>query len=211
MNVVAHVAQGAAIVVGVLAWRVARLRPQHRPMAWWLVVASTADFVRWSLGWWLDVAPVPYSGAVRALYHADTALLMVEPVGLAAVALVVLAGAAPWHLAGAASAVWCVLAVGYGRGLRGRTVMRVVDVAIEAAALAVVAACGALWMRRRRWPTMTEILIAMYAAVRVSLLVAGPYAAEGGPWGQWWRGDGAQVSVIVASLVVHVAWLRSIR
>lgn len=207
-----HVGRALAVVVALLAWRVARRRPHHKPFATWLLVAALADIARWALGWPLDGAPVPYSGAARALFHIDQALVLVEPAGLVMVALCAIGRAgASLHVAGASALALSCMVAGYSHGLRGVGVMRWVYGSIEAAAILAVAAIAITWARRRAWPTMTEVLVALYAAVRVSLLIAGPYSAAGGPFGQWWRGDGAQVTVVLTSLAIHAAWLRAVK
>lgn len=206
-----HLGRVLAAIVAVMAWRVAKLRPQHRPLAWWLVAAALADLARWGLGLLLAAEPRPYAGAARVAFHADQALLLVEPVGLAAVAVLVLTGArtAPIHGLGAAALTWVALIAGYSRGLRG-AVMRYVYGGVEVAALLATAVAATLWAKQRRWPSMTEILLAVYVSVRVSLLTVGPYAVPD-TFAEWWRGDGAQMTAVMASLLVHIAWLRSLK
>lgn len=201
-----------AVVVAILAWRVADKRPHHRPLARWLSVAAVADVVGALLCWYLDRCGVPYSGLARVAHHAWQALGLVEPVGLAGVAWLVLGQrrTAPQHTIGAGALIWCVLVVGYPEPLRG-PVMAPVWGWIEGASVVVTALAMVVWGRERRWPTMTELLIGLYWCVRVSLLVAGPYSATGGPLVAWWTGDGAQFVAVLVSLVTHLAWWRAIQ
>ena len=57
--------------------------PRHRPIAGVLGALFVADCARGAWWSWLDRAPVPYSGAARALFHLDWALLLLFPAACA--------------------------------------------------------------------------------------------------------------------------------
>ena len=87
------------------AWLLSRERPYYRPIAWLL----SADFYACVLGvvlrqGYLSTQPRPYSGLARLLFHVEQAAGLVWPVGVAAVALLVLARRPAWpaFVAGAA-------------------------------------------------------------------------------------------------------------
>lgn len=86
------------------AWLLVRERPYYRPLAWLLA----ADFFSVLAGLamrhgYLAVQPRPYVGLARVLFHGEQLAGLVWPVGVASVALVVLARRSPWpaFLAGA--------------------------------------------------------------------------------------------------------------
>ena len=87
---IAIVGRALAVIVAIVAMRVARRRPHHAPFAWWAVAAAVADPLACLVGWGLDGVAVPYSGSMRALHHAGQALYLIEPIGLATVAWTVL-------------------------------------------------------------------------------------------------------------------------
>lgn len=200
-----------AVVVAIVAMRVADVRPQHRPLARWLAASAAADVAAWIVAAGLLGYERPYCGGARVLHHAGQALGLVEPVGLAAVAVIVFVGnaTAVVHAVGAGVALLCAMIIGYPAVLRG-PMMAYWYGAIEVVALIIVAASIVHAGRQRRWPTMTEVLVVLYGAVRLSLLVAGPYVAPGGPFVAWWSGDGAQFTAVTVALLVHLGWLRAI-
>lgn len=197
-----------ALLVAFAAWRIARLRPYHRAMATWLAVVAAADVARWALSITLLAVSGPYTGCHRVAFHAEQAMMLAEPFGLVAVALMATTRRNVTHVVGAYLAVVAVLVTTYP-ALRGAA-LGWVYFGVEVAAAGVVA-CGAVaWWRARRWPTMTEILVAVYAAMRAALVLVGPFAAHAGPFAEWWRGDGAQLACVLLSLALHAAWWRVI-
>ncbi len=218
-----HVGRALACVVALLAWRVTHYRPQHRPLAAYLTAIAAADLARWvigpthgdpalryGLGLLFDSAG-PYAGALRVAFHVDEALYLVGPVGLAMVAIRVLAGRRPDHVVGAGALLWVALVATYP-ATRGAMLTDRIYPAAEWASVATVGLATALWWRGRppRWPGFPEVLTWMYGATVVSLLVAGPFAMAN-PVAAWWSGWGALFSLQVASAALHAAWYRSVR
>ncbi len=207
-SMVPHLGRVLAFLIAYVAWRVSRLRPQHRAMAFWLCVAAIADLTRFGLSFAMD-APTPFHGIHRVIFHVDQGLMILEPLGLSVVAVYSLARARVDHLIGASCALWVVMIAAYPK-LRG-VPLGWCYFGIDAAVVVACTIATIVWTKEKRWPSMTEILIFAFAAARASLLIAGPYMAGGGPFANWWIGYGAQFACGITTLAVQASWLRSIR
>ena len=209
MSTVAVAIRVFGVAAAALAWRVARLRPQHRPVAAYLAAAACADLARWALHP-LFAAPGPYAGALRAAFHLDEALYLVSPVGLACAAVAVMGGWRVGNVIGASVLAWVVAVVEYPV-LRGAVLVRWGYPGAEAASVLVTAAAAVAWWRRgRQWPGLSEIVVVTYAAAALSIVVAGPYA-QADPVAAWWCGYAALLARNVVSVAVHGAWLRAVQ
>ncbi len=216
-----HVGRVLACVVALLAWRIARRRPQHHPLAVYLAAVAVADILRWAaaatygdpayrygLGL-LFQAPGPYTGATRAAFHASQALLLVGPLGLAMAAVRTLAGRRVDHLAGASVLLWVALVATYP-ATRGALLTDRIYPAVEWAALAVIAWATVVWARAPRWPGFPEVLTWLYGATALSALLVGPYST-GSAIASWWTGWGSLLTCQLASVAIHAAWFRAVR
>ncbi len=204
---------------GLAAWlacRVARRRSYHRPLAAYLVLLALSDPLR---GLFheavLDPArkvlgpAVPFSGAVRALWHVDQALFLALPVGMVLAGLRLFAGVTvPWaHLGGAACAAEALLMLAYP-ALRGQPLGRVY-LGIHVVAQLAVWTCIGRWLcRRAQWPLPTQTLFVVYAGADLALVLL-PQAWED-IFQAWPLASGGYLALQVVSCVVQAAWLRSI-
>lgn len=90
------------------AWHLTRLRPYYRPVARLLAANLAADLAGLAIfQLYLYAIPAPYTGVARLLFHGEQAAGLAWHVGVAAVALVVLARRSPWpaFVAGAVAVV----------------------------------------------------------------------------------------------------------
>ncbi len=170
-----------AITLAALAWAVAHARPQHRAVAWWCTAVAAADVVHWALAAWV-LAPAraalgtaPYAGASRVAFHIQQAAVVARPVGLAALAAVVLLSPPAARLAArAASGVYAAsvaaLALAYP-ALRGDALGRVYFGA-ELAALLAAGGALAAWWPRRAWPTLTEGTVLVVGVLQIGVVIA---------------------------------------
>ena len=108
------------------------------------------------------------------------------------------------------SLILAAFVAGYPEPFSG-TAMGWALAAVEAASVIAIGTAVVWWARARRWPTMTEMMVTLYGSVRLCLLVAGPFAADAGPFAAWWMGDGIQILAIIVSLIAHLAWWRAIQ
>jgi len=207
-----YVGQGA---VATLAWKVARRRVYHRPLALYLVLLAVTDALRGLLHLLvLDPAraalgPVPpFEGALRGLWHLDQALFLALPVGLALTALRLFGVAiVPLvHVVGAAGFGEAVLAVGYPT-LRGK-LLGMIYVGVALACQGVTWGAVIRWLTRDRgtWPLPTETLLVLYAGADLALLL-GP-KAFGDIFAAWPLANGSYLALQVVSVAFHLAWLR---
>lgn len=152
--------------------------PRHRPIAGLLGALFVADCARGA--WWgaLDRAPVPYAGALRALFHLDFALLLLFPAGAATGACWALLGARwPWRLAvGIFGAAALAQVVSYPE-IRGRAAMDAALFSVHVGAI-LIGLLAATWaLGRRGWrgwrgPTAGAALILLLGEVAG---LAGPF------------------------------------
>lgn len=159
-------------VLAALAWQVARVRPRHGAVASLVTLGLVADVVRRALALFVfdparaTFGRAAFAGSTRALFHLDEALFMAWPFGLAALGAVVFLERPRRVLMAVAvtyGASVTALAVGYP-ALRGAALARAYTAA-ELAALAVVAASGAAWWRRRERPDLTVGSVMVIAGI----------------------------------------------
>jgi hypothetical protein len=158
-----------------LAFLLCKKRPQHRPFAVWALVALLADILRClsaiPFPWLLREGP--FHGLKRAVFHADQALFLLEPVGLAAIAWIVFLARRPWAPLAAGVVLWLVLVLGYPT-LRLEPLARAYAI-IQGGAILVSLGTLVLWMRRKA-PPRTEHAAVSLATVIAIALYDGPYA-----------------------------------
>ena len=194
-----------------LAWGVVRARPAHHAIALFLSATVIADATRRALALFIlaparaELDAAPYAGLVRVAFHADQALFLAWPAGLAALALSLLARRSVRPIVIAYAAVAASLAFAYP-AVRGPLLARCYAAA-ELLALAVVASAGLAWWRRRERPTITEGSVLVIACVELGAVIA--YRA---PFGLGW--SVAQVFAIIAYgalIIVHLgeSWTSS--
>ena len=166
------------LVAAVLAVTLARRRPEHRPVAWFLGAMTVIDWTRLVLARVADFdhAARPHVGAVRLAFHLDELGFLAWPAGLAALALVLFTSQRPrpafvaWAVLGAALIILYPAEIVRGGGLQ-----RVYLVA-HLAALAVVGATLERWTAKRDDPGPERAVMLVLAAVDVVRLV--PYGGS---------------------------------
>ena len=179
-----------------LAWIIARLRPEHRPIALALTVGLAADVVRAILVRYFPPNLNPDSplrtGAALAAAYVDRALFIVWPFALAAAAVRVLARWPAWPFAIGYVVAASVLIAGYP-SLRHET-LRKTYLALDL--LVLVPATGALaawWIRgwrsaRAGEPPRADYsgrAVAMLVAGQIGIVISGPYRI--GLFGEAWE------------------------
>ena len=194
-------------VVAALAWRLARGRMAHLPIAVLLAAGVVADVVRRALALFV-LGPVrattggaPFGGAARAAFHLEQGLFLLWPAGLAALSLVVLGRRRAWPIIGGHAAATVALALAYPT-VRGPLLSRVY-LGLELVALATVFGAGLAWWARREEPSITEGSVLVLAFLELGALIA--YRQ---PFGSGW--DWAQVIYLMAFAtlgVLHVGEL----
>ncbi len=181
----------ATLTGSAVAW----VLPGYRPLAAFLLLAQSASLARTAL--------VGEGG--QSLFLVSLALYLLDPLGLAAAALIVF-GRAKWALVvlGGWVALVAGLAIG-GAGTEEPSLRRVL-LRVQIAALAVV---GAAWIGRAAsgasGGALARTSIVLIAAIELVVLLVGPW-----PRGLWTRWDLAQVAycVLYATLtVLHVGYL----
>lgn len=198
-------------VLVALAWRVGRARPEHRPIAWFITAGLIADLIHWAL-LVLVLAPArsalgaaPYEGWSRVAFHVQQGAVLAYPVGLAALALVVLLRRAPWSAFAVYGASLAGLVASYP-GLRGRELALAYQ-RIDLVVTIVVIGAVVMWWWRREVPRITVV-----STLVLGLMQAGKLLALRDPFRHW---DFAGVLYLVAYgalLVLHleeVVWPRS--
>lgn len=164
----------ASIVAAVLAWLVAKRRPEHRPVALLISLSLFADVVRRALELYVIVPArtaslgAPLTGWPRAAGHLDAALFVAWPASLAAVALLVFSRRRPWPVLAAWVLLVVVLVAGYP-AIRG-DVLRRAYLGAQLAALAVAVGAGVTWAWRREAFGLTRGAVALIVGVELLLL-----------------------------------------
>lgn len=206
---VAIVVAGYALqgVGAVLAWRIAARLSYHRPAAWFLAAYAVADVARAVAALLvLEIAPRPFVGGARVVFHVDQALFVLQPIALLALALRVWPDRSTRHLWGAAALLVAYLVVAYP-GLRGDPLGRVYLV-VHVVCLAAAWGCFGWWCWRRpgRWPTWTEGITLVWIAADTALL-AGPWARR--VFVDWPDGDVTRLERDLVTCGFQVAWIRA--
>ncbi|MFT3765461.1 MAG: hypothetical protein QM820_08105 [Minicystis sp.] len=199
---------GAAVLAGVGA----RGRAEHRPFALFLGAMAIAAAVRWVLlTWWVvpfqaTFPDVPLTGGALLAAHADTALFLAWPAGIAATAVAVYLRRRPWIVAGAWAVAAIAIAAAYP-STRG-DVLRRCYLAAELVALAVSFGAIGTWARLRESVTLTRACVLLLVLFEMSTLL-GPWLGD--PFSTWWKAQilyamlyGGLIAIQGGSL-----WLRS--
>lgn len=162
-------------LAAVLAIFIARRRAQYRPVAIFFAVQVVANLVHEGLRLGVLVPAraagdgAPFTGAVLHVWQAVTAIGLLWPAGIAAVALVVFGRRRPWAVLPVWAIVAAVLAVGYPV-TRGDVLARVLFGCELAAFLTAAVSVGA-WQLRRVGPAgriehlTTFLLVALEAGM----------------------------------------------
>lgn len=194
------------LILPVLAWRVARTRRYHRPIAVGLTVIGVADGARALLAAFFFAGKTgPFVGDARMVFHLDELLYLAGPAALAWMALQLLRGGDGGHVVGAAALAWAGLVVGYPSPFRGAPLGIAYLVAHGIAVVITVAAVASWYSRHKgRWLPVSGYLILLYLAGDV-VAVLGPYAGD--PWGSWSSTWLALLGLHLTASMVHVAML----
>jgi hypothetical protein len=193
------IAQTIAIV---LAFTLMRRRPQHRSFAVWAAVVLAEDLVRHFLNAGPLASPRPYAGALRALFHVDQALFLLEPFGLAAVCWSIFLRRRPWVPALAGVATWTALTIGYPWPFRG-AVLGYVYAGVQALSILASIATMIAWTRRRAYQG-SEHTCALFATLLMCALFSGPYAPPApAPFDNWSFAELVYLSLWAAIAVVQ--------
>jgi hypothetical protein len=195
-----------AILLPALAWRVARLRRYHLPIAIGLTVIGVADAARALLAaFYFAGKATPYIDEARVVFHLDEALYLAGPAALAWMAVQLLVGRGGAHVVGAAAMAWCGLIVGYPHPFRGATLGLVYLGAHGVAGLVVVSSVALWYMANRgRWMVVSGYLLLLYLAGDV-VAVAGPYAGD--PFTSWASSWLSLLGLHLTAVMVHIAML----
>ncbi|WP_437767111.1 hypothetical protein WMF27_20895 [Sorangium sp. So ce281] len=175
-----------SVVVTVLAWIVARHRPEHRPIAWLLGYGLATDAVREIIGARVlrparvELAGAPFTGWVRVAFHLESALFVGWMAGVAALAVWIFGRRRPWGVLIAWAVAVAVLAIGYP-ALRGALLAKVYT-ACELAALCVSVGFLLRWYFGRE-PAQSHHFVGGLIVVAELTMLAGPYRV--GIFGAW--------------------------
>lgn len=168
-------AAGLAGVTVVLAWLVARGRPDHRPVAALLTVGFASDLVRQALRVAVFVparasfAGAPFTGWVRVAADVDNALFLAYPAAIVAVMVVVFLKRPAWPVAVVWALIVAALAIAYPAS-RGAVLSRCY-LAAELAAVAVTVGAAVTWFWRREAPTLTSGIALLIGASEAATLL----------------------------------------
>jgi hypothetical protein len=191
-------------VLVALVWRSAALEPRHRPVAAVVVGNLIADVVRRGLA--LLNAPAyaaahgaPLTGLGRALFHADEALFLAWPFGLAALAaLVFLEEPHRRRVAALVGSMWglssLALALAYPM-FRGPALGRVY-LAVELTSLAAIIASGWSWWQRWEKPSLVEGSVIILGTVELGAVI------QWSPFGKGWDAQVTSYLVGYATLIL---------
>ena len=170
------------LAVIVLAWMLARKRPEHRAVAVLLSVGFAADIVHPALD---AMAAPPQANPVNQWLSwiagvLGTGLALLWPAALVGAALVVFAGRKPWAaIAGWACALALLVLLHPARGVHERAFSLV-----QALAVACAAGIGVSWYRRKGDGSMTSAHFAL-AMILSTELVGLLGAWRLGPFEHW--------------------------
>lgn len=170
----------------VLAWIVARHRPEHRPVAWLLGYGLAASAARRAIRIGVleparaELAGAPFSGWVRAVFHLDSALFLGWMAGVAALAVWVFGRRRPWGVLIAWAVAVAVFAIGYPT-FRGALLAKAYT-ACELAALCVSVGYLLRWYFGRE-PAQSHHFISGLIVIAELTMLAGPFRV--GIFGAW--------------------------
>ena len=197
-----NVTQGSATALGIA---LSIKRREHRPVAWFLFVATIADYLRSGLRSAFDLGmPGPYAGLRRAAFHAESALFLIWAFGLAALALAVLAcqSVRPVVVAYAVTVVTLTLAYPTIRG----GVLHAVYAAVHGAALLTGAVSIVLWLRRDEPAREVE-----HASTVLLLALTGVYLLGPFVWGAFNSWTASHIASIAFYVTLSVLAVRALR
>ena len=202
------------LVAAILAVFVARKRTDHFPVAVFLLGMFVAAAIRWVLLTWY-VQPcrasypgIPLTGAAVRAAHADTALFLGWPAGIAGMAVRVYMKRRPWIVL----AVWAAasIAIAAAYPLTRGDVLRKCYLAAELAALLVSFGSIGMWARHRESVTLPRACVLLIVLFELATLL-GPWIGD--PFRDWYKAqilycmlDGGLVALQGGS-----SWLRSSR
>jgi hypothetical protein len=190
-------------VATALAWRVARGRPDHRPVAALLTVGFASDLARQALRTAVFLparerfAGAPYTGWTRVAADADNALVLAYPAAIVAVALWVFLRRRPWPVAIGWAVAVAALAVAYPV-TRGAVLSRCY-LGAELLAIAVTLGAAAMWLWRREPPTLTHAVALLLGASEAATLVS----FRKGLFTSWTLAQAGYVTLYVILIVLH--------
>lgn len=193
-----------SFVVVVLAWRVARHRPEHRAVAWFLSANLAADVARQAIALYVlaparaRLAGAPFTGLPRAAFHVEEAGFLLWPAGVAALSIVVFLRRRAWPVVIVYGLAVLALAATYPV-TRGPTLRRAY-LGLELAALAVALGCFVMWVWRKEAATLTRATVLLLAVVEL-IIVAGPYAS--GLFASWGIAQAVYATLYVVLVLLH--------
>ena len=208
-----------AAATTLLAWVVARLRPEHRPVAWLLSVGLASDLTQRAIrlgvlapareamrAHGIDPAVTPFAGAVRIAFHVSQAAFLSWIFGVAALSLWAFAGRRPRIAALGYGLTLLVLVLGYP-ALRGDALHRVY-LGIELAALFVSLGCLIQWLRKKGRPDLEVSSTCVFVAVETAMVTIGPYGSS--VFLTWDRAQAILHALYVSLILLQgAAWFRS--
>lgn len=201
---VAHV--GLYILLAVLAWRVARLRPPHRPLAAYVTWMVATDWLRLGIRRILDTAPRPLAGGPLVLLHVDDLFVLSWSFLFVACCLHYFVARSPWAAIGAWAASWAItLNAPIVSGEVLSWIFRLGSLGCMAASWACI-----VWgvLRARIEPGLAHLVLILYASSDVVLNLV-PYAR--GSLAEWPLVRLLNVLLLVAGIAAHLIWLRGHR
>jgi hypothetical protein len=194
-----NAAQGAATALGVI---LGLRRREFRTIAYFLLATTAADYVRSGLRSAFDLGtPGPYSGLRRIAFHVESALFLLWPFGVAAVAIVVLASKRARPILITYIAAVLILAASYP-AIRGER-LQIVYMIIHIGAILAGATCIPLWLKPSKPAKDVEHFSALWLLAYTSVLVCGPFIL--GAFTKW------QVSLIPGILFHSMIAALSLR
>jgi hypothetical protein len=164
-----------------LAWALSRRRPQHRPVATLLTFGLASDLAQRALKAYVltpgyaALGKAPATGWLLVARHADQALFLAWPAGLAALTMWVYLKRRPWPIAlGYAAAVLGIVILGYP-AIRGPDLHKPY-LAVELACVAVATGAFLHWIAfRKDPPTATHWMTILMVGTEVAGIIAGPW------------------------------------
>lgn len=170
-----------SVFATVLAWPVAKRRPDHTPIALLLTFGLVSDLVRRLLREYLflpayaALAGAPATGWLRCAFNVEQALFLAWPAGLAAVALWVYLKQRPWIVAlGYVEWVLAIAGLGYP-AIRGDLLSKAY-LAFELACLLVAVGAIVHWIAfRKDPPRVSHWIVALMVGTEVVGLIAGAW------------------------------------
>jgi len=166
-------------IVTILAWMVARRRPDHRPIALFLTVALAADLARWPLRLFVLLpahdrfGSASFSGWWRVAGHLESALFLTWSAGIAAVAQVVFVRRRFWPVVAAWAIFVALLAIGYPT-IRGAVLARFY-LGAELVALAVAIGALVQWFWTEEPSGIQHTIVMLLIGVDLVVVIAGAW------------------------------------